>query len=44
MHLLGLTSGYIDRDRDASGVWWVGIRCPKCRKLMHRCKSNFQQK
>ncbi len=42
MHKLCLTSGYVDHEKDADGVWWIGLRCGVCGKLMHPFKSKFQ--
>jgi hypothetical protein len=42
MHKLGLTSGFVDHEKDADGIWWIGLRCAGCGKLMHPIKSNFQ--
>ncbi len=41
-HRIGLTGGYVDHELDAKGVWWIGLRCPKCGRLSHPIKSNFQ--
>lgn len=42
MHWLGLTAGYVDHERDANGIWWIGLRCPKCGKLMSPVRSHYQ--
>ena len=44
MHRLGLTAGYVDHERDSAGIWWIGLRCPKCGKLTDPMLSNYQDR
>lgn len=44
MHRIGWTAGYVDHERDANGVWWLGLRCPTCGRLMDPIKSHYQDK
>lgn len=39
-----LCGGHVDHERDAKGVWWVGLRCATCKKLLCPIHSQFQDK
>ncbi len=39
LHLCG---GYVEHEKDANGIWWIGLRCATCRKFLDPIKSNFQ--
>lgn len=37
-------AGHIEHEKDAQGIWWVGLRCWSCGKLCSPFKSTFQDK
>lgn len=41
---LGLCGGHIQHERDANGVWWVGLKCTATGKLHNPIKSAYQDK
>lgn len=42
-HKLGLTSGHMDHFKDSEGVWWIGLKCPKCGRFTDPIKSIHQE-
>lgn len=41
---LHLCAGVVEHERDKEGVWWVGLHCATCDKLLCPIKSQFQDK
>lgn len=41
-HFIGWNGGYIDHEKDANGIWWIGFRCAGCGELQHKQKSHHQ--
>jgi len=39
-----LCGGHVDHEKDAQGIWWVGLRCATCRKLRYPIKSKHEDK
>ena len=40
---IGLCFGRIQHERDANGIWWLGLRCRHCGKLKDPIKSMYQE-
>lgn len=40
---LCLCSGHMEHERDANGIWWVGLRCTSTGKLHDPVKSLHQE-
>jgi hypothetical protein len=39
---LGLCGGHMEHERDANGVWWIGLRCTATGTLHGPIKSRHQ--
>lgn len=35
-------AGHVEHEKDAKGVWWVGLRCVRCGKLCSPIRSAYQ--
>lgn len=37
-----ICAGHIGHQKDAQGIWWIGLRCVRCGKFCHPVKSKHQ--